>query len=85
MQQVNCPHKKFWKFKIPAKVVFIWLTLNKSVSTKDNLLKRGWKGRDKMCLFCQADETIEQLFLYCPLAKFVWNVLVNSAFDLGQF
>lgn len=46
----NLPQKFLWKV-IPAKIkVFLWLLARKSILTKDNLLKRGWKG-SKQCFF----------------------------------
>ena len=43
--------------------------------TKDNLLKRGWKG-DSKCKFCGLEETIQHLFFDCRMAKFLWNSLL---------
>ena len=52
---VNCVA---WKLKVPSKIkIFLWY-LNKGVIlTKDNLIKRKWKG-DAKCCFCNCDETI---------------------------
>jgi len=44
------------------------------VLTKDNKLKRGWKGETK-CSFCDMAETIQHLFLECHVAKGLWNSL----------
>ena len=45
---INYPHLYMWKIKIPPRVkVFMWLALRNSILTKDNLLRRGWKGDDK--------------------------------------
>lgn len=49
--------------------------------TKDNLLKRGWKG-SKQCIFCGQDETIDHLFFKCSGAVLIWNLL-KYAFDLN--
>lgn len=40
--------------------------------TKDNLLKRNWKG-DSRCCFCKCNETIQHHFFYCHVAKIVWG------------
>ena len=69
---VNCVA---WKLKVPLKIkIFLWY-LNKGVIlTKDNLIKRKWKG-DAKCCFCNCDETIRHLFFECHLAKCVWQAI----------
>jgi hypothetical protein len=43
--------KYLWKLKIPLKIkIFMWFLNNKVLLTKDNLLKRNWKGCQKMLL-----------------------------------
>ena len=72
------PYKFWWKIKIPLRIkTFIWLILKKSILTRDILIKRGGNCA-KNCLFCGQDESIDHLFLHCPLARYVWNV-VNVA------
>jgi hypothetical protein len=35
-----------WKAKILEKVkIFMWVTAQKAILTKDNMLKRNWQGR----------------------------------------
>lgn len=68
--RINCgfPQKFLWKIKVPAKIkFFLWLLNRKSILTRDNLLKRGWKG-DKTCVFCGKDESIDHLFFSCSVA-----------------
>jgi hypothetical protein len=48
-------HKDIWKAKMPLKIK------SGVVLTKDNLLKRNWKGNAK-CSFCTQNETIDHLF-----------------------
>lgn len=75
-QHYAFPHKKVWKFKIPLKIeVFLWLFLKNKILTKDNLYKRGWKKKDKLCQFCSNTESLQHLFFECPLAHFLWNVI----------
>jgi hypothetical protein len=58
--------KYLWKLKISLKIkIFMWFLHNKVLLTKDNLAKRNWKGCPKCC-FCEAQETIEHLFIACP-------------------
>ena len=69
------------EIQVPAKIrFFLRLMVRKSILTRDNLLKRGWKG-DKHCMFCGKDETIDHLFFSCSVAKIIW-ALVRCVFDL---
>jgi hypothetical protein len=69
---VNC---WAWKVKIPLKIkMFIWYLKNGVVLTKDNLVKRQWKGCTKCC-FCDVSESIQHLFFDCPMAKLMWGIV----------
>ena len=71
----------FWLIKIPLKVqIFLWYLKRGVVLTKDNLLKRNWRG-NKQCCFCIKDETIQHLFIDCPVARLAWWV-VRCVFNL---
>jgi hypothetical protein len=62
-----------WKAKIPLKIeIFLWYLRNGVVLTKDNLVKRQWKGCTKCC-FCAKHETIQHLFFDCPMATLMWG------------
>ena len=52
--------------------IFLWYLKKRVTLTKDNLLKRNWKG-DSTCCFCSCKETIQHLFFECHVAKFVWG------------
>jgi hypothetical protein len=68
-------HKYLWKIKVPLKIkVFMWFLNKKVLLTKDNLIKRNWRG-DEKCCFCVQNETIQHLFIKCPLAKMVWRIV----------
>jgi hypothetical protein len=70
---VNC---WAWKAKIPLKIkIFLWYLRNGVVLTKDNLVKRHWKGCTKCC-FCAEQETIQHLFFDCHIAQLTWEVCV---------
>jgi hypothetical protein len=70
-----------WKMKIPLKIkIFMWFLNNKVILTKDNLVKRKWKGCTNCC-FCGAQETVEHLFILCPFAKVLWQ-MVHFAYNL---
>jgi hypothetical protein len=52
----------FWKAKLPLKIkIFLWYLKRWVVLTKDNLMKRGWKG-DSKCNLCGLEETIQHIF-----------------------
>ena len=62
--------------KVPAKIkVCLWLLFNRDV------LKHRGGEHDTCCLFCSREETIDHLFVQCPLARFAWSV-VQCAFDI---
>ena len=51
-----------WKAKIPLQIkIFMWLVHNKSILTRDNMVKRKWQG-DPTCIFCSQLETCDHLF-----------------------
>ena len=53
----------FWLLQIPLKVkIFLWYLKKRVVLTKDNLLKRNWRGSNKCC-FCIKEETIQHLLM----------------------
>ena len=54
--------------------IFLWFLNRKEILTKDNLIKRRWIGCKK-CVFCDADESVEHLFIKCPFARDIWRLL----------
>jgi hypothetical protein len=64
-----------WKSKIPLKIkILLWYLKNGVVLTKDNLVKRQWKGCIKCC-FCTEQETIQHIFFDCPMARLMWEIV----------
>jgi hypothetical protein len=58
--------KIIWKSKIPEKVkIFMWLLAQKSILTKENMLKRNRQGSPD-CYFCGGAETVDHLLFTCP-------------------
>lgn len=57
--------------------IFVWLTLQDSILTKDNLIKRKWKG-SPACALCQDTESINHLMFHCLVVKYVWSILAYS-------
>ncbi len=75
-------YSKIWGIKAPVKVkVFVWLVLKNRVLTRDNLLKRGWRGDDGCELCTERSETVNHLFLNCRFPKeLLHGLLSNKAF-----
>ncbi|KAG8086542.1 hypothetical protein GUJ93_ZPchr0010g7976 [Zizania palustris] len=85
IRQMSLEKNVIWDLKVPLKVkVFLWLASRNKILTKDNLLKKGWKGGSKQCFFCGSDETVQHLFLECVVAKFIWRV-ISMCFNIGPF
>ena len=73
--------KYLWKLKIPLKIkIFLCFLHRKELLTKDNLAKRQWTGCKK-CVFCDADESVEHLFISCTFARDIWG-LVHFTFNI---
>ena len=66
---------------MPLKIkIFMWFLYRKEILTKDNLIKRRWAGCKK-CVFCDADETVDHLFVSCDFARKIWR-LVHFTFSI---
>ncbi|KAK1310845.1 hypothetical protein QJS10_CPA08g01101 [Acorus calamus] len=68
--------KEIWSFKFPLKVkAFTWLVYLHRILTKEYRAK--WvPDLDKTCIMCgSASESIEHLFILCPMARRVWDWL----------
>ena len=76
MNTPNINHNVWlWKLKLPLKIkIFLWYLGRGVTLTKDNLLKRRWKGSAK-CSFCNQHETIQHLFFDCYIAKALWRII----------
>ncbi|KAG8060373.1 hypothetical protein GUJ93_ZPchr0002g26796 [Zizania palustris] len=74
-----------WGLKVPLKIkIFLWLAYKNKILTRDNLVKRGWKGDIKNCVFCCREESVQHLFFDCSVAKFIWR-MVYTCFNIGPF
>lgn len=49
----------------------MWLASKHKILTKDVLLTKGWQG-SPLCLFCHHQESVNHIFITCPVAKQVW-------------
>lgn len=62
-------HKLIWKGRVPARIkIFLWLVINDAILTRDNLMKRRWKG-EPTCCFCDLNESVSHLLFECSVAK----------------
>ncbi|KAF2601476.1 hypothetical protein F2Q70_00027624 [Brassica cretica] len=52
---------------------FMWNVLHNSISTGENLQKRGMLT-NTLCLRCGAPETHEHMFFHCSFAQEVWSL-----------
>ncbi|KAK1258010.1 hypothetical protein QJS04_geneDACA012722 [Acorus gramineus] len=67
-------HKEVWGCKVPLKVrAFMWTFYQGKVLTKSYLAR--WAPEvDRRCVLCGLDdETMEHLFLFCPMVREVWG------------
>ena len=62
-------YEKLWKMNISLKIkIFLRYARRGVILTKNNLVKRNWKGITK-CAFYLHDETIKHLFFECKIAR----------------
>jgi zinc-binding in reverse transcriptase len=62
---------------IPLKIkIFIWLVKRNKILTKSNLAKKGWTCSVK-CVFCDAKEDANHLFVGCPMVNNIWNWIAS--------
>lgn len=54
--------------------MFLCLLENQAILTKDNMIKRKWKGEPE-CYFCSHPETQTHLMFECSGMRVVWSVV----------
>jgi hypothetical protein len=70
-----------WTVNVPLKIkIFLWYLRNGVILTKDNIVKRQWKGCTSCC-FCSVHETSQHLFLECPMARLMW-IAISVTFGI---
>eukprot|EP00253_Pinus_taeda_P014329 PITA_14329 len=62
----------------PHSRLFMWTVLQNKAPTGDNLMKRSFNGPSWCCLCHQDSETIDHLFLHCPVTLEFWGLIVSS-------
>ncbi|KAJ9676364.1 hypothetical protein PVL29_025068 [Vitis rotundifolia] len=77
------PAKFLWSSKAPSKVkALAWLVAHGKVNTNDKLqLRRPYKSLcPQWCILCKGNgESIDHLFLHCPVTIGLWHKLFNLA------
>nr|CAN74795.1 hypothetical protein VITISV_041690 [Vitis vinifera] len=75
------PAKFLWSSKVPSKVkALAWLVAHGKVNTNDKLqLRRPYKALcPQWCILCKGNgESIDHLFLHCPVTIGLWHRLFN--------
>ena len=79
----NKTQARIWKYGIPLKLkCFVWLVLEKRISTWDNLMRKGWVGPSKCCICLNNEESIDHIFILCAFVKNIIDMLFRK-FDQG--
>lgn len=70
--------KLVWRAEAPPKVkFFFWLLLKGRILTAENLKKRGIMGPSRCPNCCQAEETIQHLFIDCQVVDDCWRQMAS--------
>ncbi|RVX22973.1 hypothetical protein CK203_008452 [Vitis vinifera] len=72
-----------WSSKVPSKIkALAWIVAHGKVNTNDKLqLRRPYKSLcPQWCILCKGNgESIDHLFLHCPVTIGLWNKLFKLA------
>lgn len=72
------PWKLIWRTKLPTKVIcFTWTALKEACLTQDNLCKRSFQLVNRCYLCQQNSESINHLFLHCPVTADMWYMFLS--------
>ncbi|GMP72532.1 hypothetical protein CsSME_00030528 [Camellia sinensis var. sinensis] len=83
VEEVVFPWKCVWVLGTPSKVAFfVWTAMLGRVLTLDNLIRCGHILVNWCCLCCGAVESMDHLFIHCPVSSPLW-MLVVATFDLA--
>jgi hypothetical protein len=65
-------HKYIWKMKVPLKIGILCGSYIVKFYLRRIIL--NWQG-NKRCCFCDQDESIHHIFIYCLFAKIIWRIV----------
>jgi hypothetical protein len=69
--------KSIWSITLPEKMkIVIWRMVHDRLPTSFQLQRRNIPAEDQ-CVFCGRSERVEHIFLFCPFAQSVWDVIKN--------
>jgi hypothetical protein len=72
------PWRSVWKAKAPSKMAFfLWTASLGRILTTDNLRKRGIIIMDWCCMCKAGGESVNHLFIHCPVASDLWNMFFH--------
>ena len=75
----KCWYYRLWKWKMPLKLkCFFCLVMENCILTWDNLVRRGWNGRNMRLLYQNDGETTNHLFVYCSFCIKIWKVIYEG-------
>ena len=80
------PWKHLWKLDLPSKFLFFtWRAILNKLSTADCLQKLN-QEISPICSLChQEEESVNHLFVHCPITKAIWNLLPRSITKPTEF
>ena len=72
------PWRSVWQAKAPSRVAFfLWTASLGKILTTDNLRKRGIIIMDWCCMYKESGESVNHLFIHCPVASDLWTMYFN--------
>lgn len=77
--------KGLWKINAPGKMkITLWRAAHECLATGFQLRRRHIPSTDG-CVFCNRDDTVEHVFLFCPFAAQIWEEIKGKcAVKLGR-
>jgi hypothetical protein len=75
---LHAAYKWLWKSSCQNKHrVFFWLIIKGRLNTRSMLRRKNMELESYNCVLCntQVEETIDHLFIICPFASQIWNLI----------
>ncbi|CAN1778682.1 Putative ribonuclease H protein At1g65750, partial [Linum perenne] len=78
---VDFPREVIWEKAAPPKIqTFLWMNWHRRIATIDNLQRRGMVLVNWCVLCTKEKESIDHIFIHCPLAVSIWNRISSNTF-----